>query len=185
MEKEVRQSHEQLGLSHTVATLLLLLAVVTIALLILPCTVGGSIVGDQHPASGDWIITRDTVVTDDTVTISGNVSVQADLTLMGSTLRIAPIYNGSESINVTADGALVANDSVIESGNDQSYSFLVHGEMNLTRVTVKDTFWGVQVRTGRDVLLNDVLLTDLNGSALQLEEADGTIVRDLRIHDDD
>jgi len=185
MGKEVRQSHEQPVLSTPIALLILFMAIFSIALVLLPGALGGSIVGDQPPASGDWVITRDTVVTDDTVTISGNVSIQADLTLMGSILRIAPIFNGSESINVTALGALMANDSVIESGNDQSYSFLVHGEMNLTHVTVKDIFWGVQVRTAMDVLLNDVLLTDLNGSALQLEEADGTIVRDLRIHDDD
>jgi hypothetical protein len=163
---------------------IIMLALAILALTLLPGAMGGTIVGDQPPASGEWLIRQDTVVTDSTVTVTGPVTIEADLTLMGSTLRISVGSSGMSGIEVRT-GNLMANDSAIESGNGNTYEFLVTSEMNLTRVTVKGAHMGIYVKTKKDVLIDDVLITDLHGSALRLEGADKTVVKDLRVHDDD
>jgi hypothetical protein len=161
-----------------------MLAIAALALLFMPGALGGFIIGDQPPPTGDWEIINNTVVVDSTVTITGKVIIRANLSLQGSTLRISEPTLQAGALYVTLKGGLWANDSTIESGNGVPYRFWVYNEMNLTRVTVKDTYYGIEVETDKEVIIDDVLILDFIESALILRDASGTIVRDLRIHND-
>lgn len=167
------------------AVLIASLALFALALLLLPGALGGGIVGDQPPASGDWHVTRDTVATDVVIDLNGTLRLDAKLTLMGSQLRIASPSAGEHGINVSATGNLVANDSVISSSSGEPYHFRVHGAMDLLRVTVRDADQGVQVLSAATVSVEDVSIVDFVGMALYLEGASGTTVKGLRVQADD
>jgi len=184
MGNEVHHNREQLRLFSMMAFAIILLAVAIMALLLVPGAMGGTIVGDQPPASGDWVITKDTVVTDHTVSILGNVIIEADLTLRGSSILIEGAADGSVGINVTSGGTLTANDTSIVSSNGSPYYFRVYDEMDLTRVTIRNVHGGVLVSTSETVNIDRVRILDFGGSGLVLEDASGTTVKDVSFHAD-
>jgi len=184
MGTEVTRSPAHRPGLHPAAVFFAILALMALALVLLPGALGGGIVGDQPPASGDWHVTRDTVATDVTIDLNGTLWLDAKLTLMGSELRIASPSAGEDGINVSATGNLVANDSVIYSSSGEPYHFHVHGAMDLLRVTVRDVDQGVRVLTAATVSIEDVSIVDFVEMALYLESASGTTVKDLRVQAD-
>ena len=184
MGTEVTRSPAHRPGLHPAAVFIAILALMALALVLLPGALGGGIVGDQPPASGDWHVTRDTVATDVTIDLNGSLWLDAKLTLMGSELRIASPSAGEDGINASATGNLVANDSVIYSSSGEPYHFHVHGAMDLLRVTVRDVDQGVRVLTAATVSIEDVSIVDFVEMALYLEGASGTTVKDLRVQAD-
>jgi hypothetical protein len=167
------------------AMAIILMGLAIMALLLLPGAMGGTIVGDQPPSTGDWVITQDTVVTAMTVTVKGNITIQAVLTLHSSSILIEGVPGGDRGINVTDGGRLSANDSSIVSSNGSPYYFRVYDEMDLTRVTIRNVHGGILVSTSETVTFDRVRILDFGGPGLVLEGASGTSVRDVTFQADD
>jgi hypothetical protein len=160
---------------------LFLLAVPLIALALAMGSVEGSITGDQPPASGDWVVRNPTTVSNETITLYGDIVVEANLTIADSILRLMPTSDGALTINVTSGGRLVVTDTLITSGNDHAFGFLVTGEMVLDRVTVKRPYLGIRVITNDDVLIANTTVLDPVDTAILLEGADGTVLRNVHV----
>ncbi|UCC93957.1 MAG: hypothetical protein JSW25_04640, partial [Thermoplasmata archaeon] len=185
MGREVHPSNRHLRLFSMMAMAIILMGLAIMALLLIPGALGGTIVGDQPPATGDWVINQDTTVTGSVVTVKGNVIVNGNLTLWSSSVLIEGAADGSIGINVTPGGRLSANDSNIVSSNGRPYYFRVYDEMDLKRVTIRNVHEGILVSTSETVSFDRVQILDFGGLGLVLEGASGTTVKDVTFQADD
>jgi len=170
---------------RTLSTIGILLAVAMLALFLASGSADATITGVQPPASGDWVINTATVVSNEAITLQGNLVVIADLTISDSTLRLTPTSDGADMINVTFGGRLVATDTLITSGTGSAFGFLVTGELELERVEVQHPYLGIRVLTDNDVIIANTTIRDPVDTAILLEGADGTVLRNVMVRADD
>ncbi|NOQ53970.1 MAG: hypothetical protein GQ558_05130, partial [Thermoplasmata archaeon] len=174
------------GLSwRTLSTVGVLLAIAMLALVLAPGSTDATITGDQPPASGDWVILSDTVVSNEAITIKGDLVVKANLTISDTAIRLMPLSDGADMINVTPGGRLVATDTLITSGTASAFGFLVTGEMELEGVIVQRPYLGIRVKTIMDVLIANTTIKDPVDTAILLDGADGTVLRNVMVRADD
>ena len=176
----------RVGLSwRALSTVGVLLAVAMLALVLAPGSADATITGDQPPASGDWVVLNDTVVSNEAITIKGDLVMRANLTISDSTIRLMPSSDGADMINVTSGGRLVATDTLITSGTGSAFGFLVTGEMELEGVIVQHPYHGIRVETDDDVLIANTTIRDPVDTAILLDGADGTVLRNVMVRADD
>lgn len=176
----------KVGLSlRILSSIGILLAIAMLALILSPGSTEATITGDQPPASGDWVVTYDTVVSNEVITIRGDLVVKANLTISDSTVRLMPLSDGADMINVTPGGRLVAIDTLIFSGTEFAFGFLVTGEMVLESVVVQHPYLGIRVVTDDDILIANTTIRDPVDTAILLDGADGTVLRNVMVRAND
>ncbi|NIP34365.1 MAG: hypothetical protein GWN18_05410, partial [Thermoplasmata archaeon] len=85
-------------------------------------------------------------------------------------------------INVTTNGNLKANDTLITSTRSyREFGFTVYGHMTLLRTTVMETYNGVRILTDNTILLKDSRFLLSYGTGIYLESADGTTLNNVSI----
>jgi hypothetical protein len=157
---------------------------VAVLLVIMPA--GAVTTGDAYPGFGDWQVNNATKVIDEEIIVYGDLNVNSTLELWNATIRMDLGFDNQYMVNVTSNGNLKANDTLITSTrNYREYGFQVHGLMTLKRVTVDETWDGVRVLTSNTVLIEDCKFLRSYGSGLYLEDADGTTVKDVFIQTND
>lgn len=160
---------------------LFLLVILLVTLIIASTPSEGSITGDTPPSIGDWTIGNSTSVVDESITVRGDVSVGSDLTLKNATLTIISSSQGAHGIVVNSTGKLKATDSIIRSSGSNRFTFVVRGQMDLERVTVTGIHGGIRVETDQVVVVEACLITDFSAYAFHLEEANKTVLKDVRV----
>ena len=163
---------------------LIVLVGLGIAILMTLMPAGASQTGDTYPApgyQGDWTIDTNTRVIDEILYVDGNILINAQLELWNVTILFDNVDDDHE-LKVTASGNLKANDTRITSAwSSYEYSFKVYGKMTLKRVTIEETFGGVQVLSKNTVTIEDSSFLRSYGTGLYLKDADGTSVKNIQI----
>ncbi len=167
---------------------LIVLVGLGIAILMTLMPAGASQTGDTYPAPGyhgDWTIDTNTQVIDEVLHVDGNIVVNAQLELWNVTIWFDN-FDDAHMLNVTTNGNLMANDTRITSAwSNYEYAFTVYGKMTLLRVTIEETYNGVQVLTKNTVTIEDSSFLRSYGTGLYLEDADGTTVKNIQIQTND
>jgi hypothetical protein len=165
---------------------LFVLIALGVAALMAVMPAGAVTTGDAYPGFGDWNVNNATKVIDEEIIVYGDLNVNSTLELWNATIRMDLGFDNQYKVNVTTLGNLKANDTLITSTRTyREFGFQVHGLMTLKRVTVDETYGGVQVLTSNTVLIEDSNFLRSYGTGLYLEDADGTTIRNVFIQTND
>jgi hypothetical protein len=157
-----------------------------VALLLAFTPAGAVTTGDAYPGFGDWQIDNATKVIDEEIIVYGDLNVNSTLELWNATIRMDLGFDNQYKVNVTTNGNLKANDTLITSTRSyREFGFTVYGLMTLDRVEVSETWGGVQVLTGNTISIKNSNFLRSYGTGLYLEDADGTTVQDVFIQTND
>jgi len=162
----------------------LALAIAAVAAVLLATPAHATITGDSPPSYGDWVINTATKATDEPgIYIEGNIIINSKLTLTNSTVLIVLWTDGQYMVNVTDTGELVMEKGSTLTSFDSyyEYGFLVTGKANIRDSKIQETYKGVRVITDKAVTIQDSVLEKSMGTALYLENANGTKVIDSTI----
>jgi hypothetical protein len=153
-----------------------------IAVLMAVMPAGAVTTGDSYPGFGDWDVNNPTKVIDEEIVVYGNLNIDSTLELWNATIRMDLGSDNQYKVNVTTNGNLKANDTLITSTRDyREFGFTVYGLMTLDNVEVSETWYGVRVLTDNTVMIKNSRFLKSYGTGLYLEDADGTTVKDVFI----
>jgi hypothetical protein len=144
-------------------TMMVLLTLGGLCLVVMLATLPalGTIIGDQPPAAGDWIIDNPTTVRDHTIMVEGNLTINDMLTLDNGTIIMNLTMDDGAHINVTSTGNLIAKDSNFTSNYPWlEYGFWVNGKMDLKDTILDECSGGIRILTQEKVTLDSCLISD-------------------------